>query len=162
MSCGGTASLSAYAGGFTGRKVQRVALAAPDAILIGDTLMNGTRRVILRVSATTGTTGLQMRAHGAKVLTASIDGRVVDTTRYRTGARYRDRAGDWVMQYWAVPDSGAIVALSIPAEGHIQLDLAARRDGVPAIPGVTIPPRPSDVVPSQTGDVSIVYRERSF
>ncbi len=157
-----TASLSAYAGGFAGRKVQRVALAAPDAILIGDTLMNGARRVTLRVSAPTGTTGLQMRAHGAKVLTASIDGRVVDTTRYRSGARYRDRAGDWVMQYWAVPDSGAIVALSIPAEGRIQLELAARRPGVPPIPGVTIPPRPLGVVPSQTGDVSIVYRERSF
>jgi hypothetical protein len=52
--------------------------------------------------------------------------------------------------------------LTIPADGHIELGLAARRPGVPAIPGVTIPPRPADVVPSQTGDVSIVYRERRF
>ena len=66
------------------------------------------------------------------------------------------------MQYWAVPDTGAIIALSIPARGHLSFDLAARRPGLPSIPGVTIPPRPPDVVPSQTGDVSIVYRERSF
>jgi len=97
-----------------------------------------------------------MRARGAKVLESSIDGRVVDTTRYR------HRARDWVMQYWAVPDTGAIVALSIPAGGHIDFDLAARRPGIPPVPGVTIPPRPPYVVPSQTGDVSIVYRQWRF
>jgi hypothetical protein len=66
------------------------------------------------------------------------------------------------MEYWAVPDTGAIIAFSIPAAGHLELGLAARRLGLPTIPGVTIPPRPPDVVPSQTGDVSIVYRERRF
>jgi hypothetical protein len=67
-----------------------------------------------------------------------------------------------VMEYWAVPDSGATIALSIPASGHIDFDLAARRPGISAIPGVTIPPRPPYVVPSQTGDVSIVYVQRRF
>ncbi|HMG71035.1 MAG TPA: hypothetical protein VK544_07950, partial [Gemmatimonadaceae bacterium] len=150
-----TARLS-DAGRFTGRQVQRVPLGAPDATLVGDTLIDGTRRVVLRVVAPAGTTGLVMRARGAKVLTSSIDGRDVDTTRYR------HRTRDWVMQYWAVPASGAIVALSIPAGSHIDFDLAARRPGIPAVPGVTIPPRPPYLVPSQTGDVSIVYRQRSF
>ena len=157
-----TTSIFGFAVPFTGHEVQRVALGAPDAILIADTMMNGARRVVLRVSAPQGTTGLVMRARGAKVLTASIDGRVVDTTRYRSAGRPRDHANDWVMQYWAVPDTGAIVALSIPPGGHIDFDLAARHPGLPSIPGVTIPPRSPDVVPSQTGDVSIVYRERRF
>jgi hypothetical protein len=143
-------------GHFTGRKVQRVPLAAPNAVLVRDTLINGARGVVLRVSAPAGTTALVMRARGAKVLASSIDGRVVDTTRYR----YRVR--DWVMEYWAVPDTGAIVSLSIPAGGHIDFDLAARLPGIPAVPGVTIPPRPTYVVPSQTGDVSIVYRQWRF
>jgi len=151
-----TARLSENAGRFTGRKVQRVPLGAPNATLVRDTLIDGARRVVLRVSAPAGTTGLVMRARGAKVLGSSIDGRVVDTTRYR------HRARDWVMQYWAVPDTGAIVALSIPAGGHIDFDLAARRPGIPPVPGVTIPPRPPYVVPSQTGDVSIVYRQWRF
>ena len=150
-----TAHLS-DAGRFTGRKVQRISLDVPDAALVGDTLIDGTRWVVMRVTAPTGTTGLVMHASGAKVFTASIDGRVVDTTRYRRRTR------DWVMQYWAVPDSGAIVALSIPAGGHLDIDLAARRPGIPIVPGVTIPPRPPYVVPSQTGDVSIVYRHRRF
>jgi hypothetical protein len=97
-----------------------------------------------------------MRARGAKVLASSIDGRVVDTTRYRRRAR------DWVMQYWAVPDSGAVVALSVAAGARIDFDLAARRPGIPPIPGVTIPPRPPYVVPSQAGDANIVYRQWRF
>jgi hypothetical protein len=146
-----TARLS-DAGRFTGRKVQRVTLGAPEATLIGDTLTGQARRVVLRVSAPAGTTALVMRARGAKVLASSIDGRVVDTTRFR------QRQRDWATEYWAVPDTGAIIALSIPAGSHIDFDMAARRPGIPAVPGVTIPPRPPFVVPSQTGDVSIVYR----
>ena len=143
-------------GRFIGRKVQRVPLGGPTAMLVADTLINGTRRVVLRVNAPAGTTALVMRARGVKVLASSIDGRVVDTTRYRYHAR------DWVMEYWAVPDTGSIVALSIPAEGHIDFDLAARRPGIPPFPSVTIPPRPSYIVPSQTGDVSITYRPWRF
>jgi len=66
------------------------------------------------------------------------------------------------MDYWAVPDSGAIVALSIPEGRHIDFDLAAWRPGLPALPGMTIPSRPPEVVPSQDGDVSITYRRMRF
>lgn len=151
-----TTRLSERVGLFTGRKVARVTLAAPNATLIGDTLVNGIRRVVLRVTVPAGTTALVMRARGAKVLTSSIDGRFVDTTRYR----HRDR--DWVMEYWAVPESGATIGLSIPAGSNIDFDLAARRPGLPPVPGVAIPPRPPYVVPSQTGDMNIVYAQRRF
>jgi hypothetical protein len=151
-----TARLSDYATRFTGRKVERVLLGAPNATLIRDTLFGGARHMLLRASAPAGTTALLMRARGAKVLSSSIDGRVVDTTRYRSRAR------DWVMEYWGVPDTGALVALSIPAGAHIDFDLAARRPGIPPVPGVTIPARPPYVAPSQTGDVNIVYRQWRF
>jgi hypothetical protein len=152
----GWTALLSDAGRFTGRRVQRVPLGAPDATLIGDTLTGQVRRVVLRVSAPAGTTALLMRARGAKVLASSIDGRVVDTTRFR------QRPRDWGTEYWAVPDTGAIIALSVPAGSHIDFDMAARRPGIPGVPGVTIPSRPPFVVPSQTGDVSIVYRRVRF
>lgn len=151
-----TSRLSGITALFTGRRVARVPLAPPNAALIGDTLVNGIRRVTLRVGAPPGTTVLVIRASGAKVLTSSIDGRVVDTTRYR----HRER--DWVMEYWNVPDTGATIELSIPAGGHLNFDLAARRTGIPPVPGIALPPRPPYVVASQTGDVSIVYAQRSF
>ena len=66
------------------------------------------------------------------------------------------------MQYWAVPDSGAMVALSIPAGSAIDFELTARRPGLPTIPGVSIPPRPESVVPAQMGDASYVYKRLHF
>jgi hypothetical protein len=97
-----------------------------------------------------------MRATGAPVLTASIDGRVIDTTRFRY------RTPTWVMRYWAVPDSGAIVALSIPPGAKIDFEVVSQVPGIPTIPGVTIPPRPAHIVAAQDGDVSVVYRKTTF
>jgi hypothetical protein len=141
---------------FVGRKIERVPLDAPKATLVRDTLLNGARRVVLRLTAPSGTTGLSIRASGAPVSTASIDGRVVDTTRYRRRSR------DWVMEYWAVPDSGVVVALSIPAGAKIDLHLTSRRPGIPSVPGLSIPARPPYVVPIQSGDASYVYRRMTF
>ena len=139
-----------------GRQVPRAPLDAPSATLVRDTIINGARRVVLRVNAPPGSMSLMMRATGAPVLTSSIDGRIVDTTRYR------HHSPTWTMEYWAVPDSGAIVALSIPQGGHVDFDLAAWRPGIPTLPGVTIPARPPNVVPTQDGDVSIMYRRTRF
>jgi len=66
------------------------------------------------------------------------------------------------MLYWAVPDSGAVFSLSIPVGAHIDVEMAARSPGLPAIPGVQIPPRPNDVVPIQVGDVKVGYAKVSF
>jgi hypothetical protein len=151
-----TRRLSENASRFVGRRAQRLPLGGPIATLVQDAVSSGVRRVMLRVSAPPATTGLVMRAGGAKVLASSIDGRVVDTTRYR------HRTRDWLMQYWAVPNSGALVALLVPAGGQIDFELAARRPGIPPISGVRIPPRPVNVVPSQSGDVSIAYRQWRF
>lgn len=141
---------------FIARRVQRVPLASPMATLARDTVINGARRVVLRVAAPPGTTALAMRARGAHVITSSIDGRIVDTTRYRY------HPAEWRMNYWAVPDSGAIVALSIPIGAHIEFELVASRPGLPIVPGLIVPPRPENVVPSQSGDVNVVYRRWVF
>ncbi len=150
------ARLSDGALSLAARRVDRVRLDAPNAVFIRDTLINGARRVVLRVFAPRGATSLLMRATGAPVLTASIDDRVIDTTRFRY------RAPFWTMRYWAVPDSGAIVGLSIPVGAKIDFEVVSRVPGIPTIPGVTLPPRPPYVVPIQDGDVSVVYRKRTF
>jgi hypothetical protein len=143
-------------GRFVGRKVTRVPLAGPSVTLVRDTLVNGARRIVLRVLAPSGASAVLMRASGAPVSSASLDGRVVDTTRYRYPSR------DWTMGYSAVPDTGAIVALSIPSGAKIDFEVTSRTPGLPAIPGVVIPARPSGVVPVQTGDASYVYRRVTF
>jgi hypothetical protein len=142
--------------GFVGHAVQRMTLDAPSATLVGDTLLGAARRVVLRVHAPPGTTSLVMRAVGVPVLSSSIDGRVVDTTHYRR------HLAEWTMPYWAMPDTGAIVALSVPPGSHFGFELIARRPGLPAVPSLSVPPRPPRVAAFQTGDASYVYRKLTF
>jgi hypothetical protein len=151
-----TAMARGFGGPMVGRSVPPAGLPAPTATLLRDTLVDGARRVVFRVNVPAGTTSLMMHASGAPVVRTAIDARVVDTTRFRRRSR------EWVMQYWAVPDTGAFISLAIPVGGHIDVDLAAIRPGLPALPSVPIPERPSYVVPAQSGDVSVAYSRVSF
>lgn len=143
-------------GRFIGHKVERVAMDAPNVALVRDTLLGDARRVVFRVTAPRQASEVAMRVSGGPVLSSSIDGRVVDTTRYRR------RAPGWALDYSAVPDSGAIVALSIPPGKPITFEILAFIPGLPVIPGVSIPARPSGVVPSQRGDATYIYKRLTF
>jgi len=151
-----TGAMIGAGGRLLGKSVGAVGIPAPTATLLRDTLIEGARRVVFRVNVPKGTTGLTLRALGAPVLRTAIDGKVADTTRFRRHPR------TWSMLYWAVPDSGAVFSLSIPVGAHIDVEMAARSPGLPAIPGVQIPPRPNDVVPIQVGDVKVGYAKVSF
>jgi hypothetical protein len=142
--------------GLVGHPVARASLEAPSATLVRDTVMGDVRRVVLRVHAPARTTSLVMRAIGVAVSSSSIDGRLVDTTRYRR------HLPEWTMPYWAVPDTGAIVALSVPAGARFGFELIARHPGIPSVPGLVVPARPNSVVPFQTGDAAYVYRRLTF
>jgi hypothetical protein len=139
---------------FSAKPLARGTLEAPTASLVRDTLIDGARRVIVRVNAPRGTTVLTLRASGARVLRTAIDARVADTTRFRR------RSPTWSWSFWAVPDSGAVFSLAVPPGTHFDLAMIARRPGLP--PSVVVPPRPANVVPQQTGDVSVVYRTVRF
>jgi hypothetical protein len=92
----------------------------------------------------------------APVISAAIDGRAIDTTRYRLHTR------EWTLWYWAPSDAGALLSLIVPAGSTPKLEILAYSLGIPTLPGVTIPPRPANVVPVQSGDVTIVCRRVSI
>jgi hypothetical protein len=133
-----------------------VQLDPPVVAKLRDTIVDAHRRLVLRVSAPRGATTLAMRGSGAPVLSASIDGRVVDTTHYRYHTNAR------TMDYSAPPDSGVLIALSLPPGERFTLEVTARRPGLPTIPRLSIPPRPPSIVPVNAGDVSAVYRRFIF
>ena len=151
-----TGAMLGAGGQLMGKSVRPVGLTAPAATLLRDTLVEGARRVVFRVDVPKGTTGLTLRAVGAPVVRTAIDGKVADTTRFRRHPR------TWAMLYWAVPDSGAVFSLAIPVGSHIDVEMASRSPGLPAIPGVQIPARPNDVVPAQVGDVKVGYAKVTF
>lgn len=147
-----SARVSAGAQPLIGRPVPSAHLDAPTATLVSDS-GTGERVVTFRVRAPTGTTGLVVRANGV-VTRASIDGRAIDTTRFRRQSR------TWSTEYWNVPSDGALFALTVPAGQPLELELSARRPELPAT--IEVPPRPANVVASQTGDVSVVRRMVKF
>ena len=138
------------------KRVPHLPLASPTVDILSDSTTSNVRHLSLSVGASPGTTALGMRVTDALVIGAAVDGRSIDTKRYRL------RTPDWTLRYWAPSDSGAIVSLSVPAASTPKLEIVARSPGIPALPGVTILPRPANVVPVQSGDLTLVRRCVSF
>jgi hypothetical protein len=138
------------------RRVPTLPLPQPAINILSDSTTSDARQLSLRVQGSAGTTALGMRVTDAPVISAAIDGRAIDTTRYRLHTR------EGTLWYWAPSDSGALLSLIVPAGSTPKLEVLAYSLGIPTLPGVTILPRPANVVPVQSGDVTIVCRRVSI
>jgi hypothetical protein len=136
--------------------VPHLPLPLPSIDILSDSTTSDARQLSLRVRASAGTTALGMRVTDAPVIGAAVDGRAIDTTRYRLRTR------QWTLRYWAPSDSGAMLSLRVPVGSTPKLEIVARSPGIPALPGVTILPRPANVVPVQSGDLTLVRRSVSI
>jgi hypothetical protein len=112
------------------------------------------RAMELRVRAAPGTEVVSIRLDGPRVARAVVDGRVVDTTRFRSPVR------QWQLDYTAPPDSGFTLGLMLAEPGEITLGLTARSPGLPA--GVPLPARTPTVVTIHSGDATFVRRTAGF
>jgi Peptidase family M28 len=138
------------------KRVPSLPLPQPTINILSDSTANDARHISLRVQGSTGTTALAMRVTDAPVISAAVDGRAIDATRYRLKMR------EWTLTYWAPSDSGALLSLIVPAGSKPKLEALAYSLGIPTLPGITIPPRPANVVPVQSGDITIVRRRVSI
>jgi hypothetical protein len=145
-----------YPRAIVARRVPFLPLPQPAIDILSDSTTIDGRQLSLRVQAAVDATMLGIRVTGSPVISAAIDGRAVDTTRYRLGTQ------EWSLRYWAPSDAGALLRLTVPAGSTPTLEILARSPGVPTLPGVTISPRPANVVPVQSGDVTIVCRRFSM
>jgi hypothetical protein len=130
----------------------RVLTESPVATVLADSTIANERRVVLRIRPPSGTETISLRANETRVLRAAIDGRPIDTGRYRGGVR------SWRLDYTAPPDTGITLALTVPAGSAVSLDVLARSPGVPPLAGTKPAARPADVVTVQGGDVTVVHR----
>jgi hypothetical protein len=138
------------------RRVPSLPLPQPTINILSDSTTDDARQLSLRVQGSTGTTALAMRVTEAPVIGAGVDGRAIDATRYRLHTR------EWTLRSWAPSDSGALLSLIVPAGSTPKLEILAYSPGIPTLPGITIPPRPANVVPVQFGDVTLVCRRVSI
>lgn len=149
-----TWELGPYRQTFYGHRVARVGLDSPIATIASDSNETYSRVVTLHVTAPRGTTALVMRAFGARVLRAKIDGVEMKTTRFRR------QLPDWQVEYWNVPPEGVTLELTLPSSSGGTLALASRSPGLPT--SIALPKRPEWAAASQDGDVSVVYRQVKF
>ncbi len=133
-------------------RVPTMSVARPIVEILGDTTLGAARRVTLRIRVIPGALGVLMDADSGAVLAAAVDGRAIDTKRYRYPT------ARWSLDYAAPPDSGFVLALTLRSGVHPLLDVIARTNGIAGALTMRIPPRPSGVLRAQGGDETLVHR----
>jgi hypothetical protein len=129
-----------------------VDVGVPDLTVTRDSAAGGERRLELRVRPAPGTYSIRLRAVDTPVISAEVDGRAIDQSRYRA------RPAQWTLGYVVPPDDGFTLALVVPHDKPLELDVIARSLGLPRLSGAGIPGRPEHVVPIHAGDQTVVHR----
>ncbi|HEX7939120.1 MAG TPA: hypothetical protein VF483_09035, partial [Gemmatimonadaceae bacterium] len=126
-------------------------LPPPRVTVLKDSSTGAGHTVTVRIVPTRPRTlGIGMDVNEAEVVSAWVDGRVVDRSRYRRpGTR-------WTLDFVAPPDSGFTLALAMRTAAAPVLSVTSRFAGLIAWP-VSVTTRPSGVVAIQNGDMSVVY-----
>ena len=139
-----------------GVNLQRTAIAPLDArisapdVAVSDSIAGDARYVTLRIRPTLGMHAIYLAPDG-DVSSASIAGMRIDTTNYRQRRR-------WPLELIAPPAEGISVTLVMRAGDHPVVGVMGRIDGIPKVPGLTVPSRPSAILPIEDGDATYVYR----
>jgi hypothetical protein len=101
-----------------------------------------------------GTYSLRLRAVDGLVLSSAVDGRTIDTSRYRSPSP------QWTLGYVVPPADGFVLTLVVTRGKPLELDVISRTLGLPS--AITIPPRPNDVVQIHAGDQTVTHRRVRF
>jgi hypothetical protein len=137
----------------------RITLDTPEIDVVADSRgLDGKRRLDLRVRPGRDTYTFRLRAIEGDVISAEVDGRAIDTSRYRAPSR------QWNLGYIAPSDGGVRLALVVPGDRPLTLALVARVLGLPDAlrASLGIPERPKNVVPIHGGDQTVVHRAFRF
>ncbi|MGH7678002.1 MAG: M28 family peptidase, partial [Gemmatimonadaceae bacterium] len=127
-------------------------LASPSATVMRDSTAGGTRSITYRVRGGRGARAVLVSPVNATVTAAFIDGKRVQTDRYRQGQR------PWPIEYVALTDSGFVLTLEMQSGTNPVLAIMSRLDSFPPLPGFRMPRRPPGILPIQAGDGTLVYR----
>lgn len=121
--------------------------------VLADSTREGARHLTVRVIPGEGARTISMRADSGVVRAAAIDGRAVATDRYRSQPR-----GRWSIEYHAPDPAGFEVAFVLGTAQPFTLSLVSQHPGIPAVPGLELPTRPTGVIPIQRGDFTAVHQ----
>ena len=141
-------------------KAPSVALAAPTVSLLGDTLSGGTRTLRLQVASQrhAAYASVIVEAQG-EIVAASLDEHPFDLSGLSQSARQRLE-----FSYYGLPDKGVTLMLQVASSAPVKITVQDLSNGLPSIPGMTIRPRPADLMPAPRDwlDPTVVVKSFTF
>jgi hypothetical protein len=141
-------------------KAPNAALAAPTATLLSDTLSDGTRTLLVQVASPrhAGYATVLVEAQG-EIAAASLDGQPFDLSGFSQSSRQRLE-----FSYYGLPDKGFALTLKVSSAAPIKITVQDLSNGLPGVPGMTIKPRPADLMPAPRDwlDPTIVIKSFTF
>jgi hypothetical protein len=121
-----------------------VALAAPEAALLSDTVVGDKRTLTLRLSSPRDTSEMTTFVSAAgEVVAASVNGQPVDLSDYAPA-----RDGEFSIIYANADAAGWELTLTLGSTAPVRVEVEETTRGLPAVPGVTVTARPADTMPS--------------
>ena len=135
-----------------------IAIAPPQAELLGNSADGATRTLRLHITTPRHARTLHVGLTQGEVLSASVNGRDLGKP---AEARWR-QPGQWGFDYANPPAEGIDLQLRVQAAGQITIVLVDRSSGLPTIPGANFPLRPADSMPIHSGDQTMVRRSFVF
>jgi hypothetical protein len=137
-----------------------VPLAAPNIALLSDQTENDIRTIRMRITSPRRASTIAVYVD-AKTLDAIVNGKKV--TSFDPNAKLEfDR--QWMLNYWAVPDDGVELTLSLKAGEPVKINVVDRTYRLPEIPGKIIKARPDYIMPEPFGysDSTLVTKSVAF
>jgi MFS family permease len=134
-------------------KAPSVALAAPTASLLSDTLSGGTRTLRVQVASP------RHAAYATVIVAASLDGHPFDLNGLSQSTRQRLE-----FSYYGLPDQGFELMLRVASAAPVKITVQDLSNGLPNVPGMTIKPRPAYLMPAPRDwlDPTIVVKLFTF
>jgi hypothetical protein len=143
---------------FLEHEAPAAALLPPQAKLLEDSVAGDTRRLHLHITSPRHARALHMTVLQAEVLEGSVNARPLGKP---SDSRW-NRTGIWGFDYYNLPAEGIDVLLRVQGAGTVKLIVADSSIGLPAMPGVSLPPRTIDSMPQHSGDDTRVKRSFVF
>jgi hypothetical protein len=141
-------------------KAPSVALAAPTVSLISDTLSGRTRTLQVQVASPrhAAYASVVVEAQG-EIVAAQLSGHPFDLSGLSQSASQRLE-----FSYYGLPDQGFELILRIASAGPVKITVQDLSNGLPSIPGMTIKPRPADLMPAPRDwlDPTVVVKSFTF
>jgi len=134
-------------------KAPALPLSGDDLKVVGERVVDGVRVLDLNISSPRNARRINVAIQpGAEILGADING---ERIQYAPG---QSPSKGWELTYAAVPAGGINLSLSLRPGDEVQIRVSSYTDGLPAVPGMNVRPRPDDLIPSSRSDVTRVTK----